>query len=209
MTISLNSFHLFIFIIRVDEVAPSAVAANNRGRGRSRSKPQNPAQAAIDSEAVIVQKVSDLAAVVSAQSAQMRATNENVNRLTDMMANLTENVRSSVERVQFVQEDREFSDTGSDSDYSVGQPRGDPFEGLFDEQPQPTHENPEEKVWDNLLASTECATEYGPELPVDLAVSLDRVAAAEPNAERLKTWKQVYIAPANAKKLAPPVRLNL
>ena len=194
----------FIFILRVDEVAPSAAAASNRGRGRSRSKTQSPA---ILPEAVIVQKVSDLAAAVSAQSNQMKATNENVNKLTEMMAQLTENVRSSAQREQFIQDDRDFSDTGSDSDISVGQPRPGPFEGLFDEHPELPHESPEEKVWDNLLASTECATEYGPELPVDLAVSLDRVAAAEPNAERLRTWKQAYIVPANAKKLAPPVRL--
>ena len=129
----------------------------------------------------------------------MRATNENVNRLTEMMANLAENVRTSVERGQFIQADREFSDTESDSDYSAGQPREDLFQGLFDEQPQPTHEHPEERVWDTLLASTECATKYGPEYPVDLAVSLDRVSAAEPNAEKLKAWKQAYIVPANAK----------
>ena len=193
-----------IFIIRVDEVGPSAAAASTRGRGRSRSKAQSPA---IHAETVIVQRVSDLAAAVSAQSNQMRATNENVNRLTELMAQLTENVRISAQREQFIQEDREFSDTDSDSDISVGQPRPDPFEGLFDEHPELPHEAPEEKVWDNLLASTECATEYGPELPVDLAVSLDRVAAAEPIAERLKTWKQAYVVPANAKKLAPPVCL--
>ena len=69
MTISFNSFHFLIFAIRVDEVAPSAAAASNRGRGRSRSKAQNQVHPAIDSDAVIVQKVSDLAAVVLAQSA--------------------------------------------------------------------------------------------------------------------------------------------
>ena len=207
MTNSCDSFHLFIYIfaIRVEEVAPSAVAASNRGRGRSRSKPQNPVQPAVDSESVIVQKVSDLAAVVSAQSAQMRATNENVHRLTELMANLTENVRSSAERRQIIPDERDYEDTGSDSDFSVGQDRPGPFEGLFDEQTEPIHEVPEEKIWDSLLASTECAAEYGPELPVDLAVSLDRVASVEPNAERLKAWKQVYVTPSNAKKLAPPV----
>lgn len=35
-------------------------------------------------------------------------------------------------------------------------------------------------------------------------MSLDRVSTLDPNAEKIKSWKKNYLAPGNAKKLAPP-----
>ena len=187
-------------------------AAAGRARGRSRSRNAiapgssnvTPGQ---NVNAVIVQKVSDLAAAVTSQSAQMRESSDKVTRLTETVASLADTFSRVLNerdfRDGFHRDDGEIS---SDSDVQVDEASSDIFAGIFTPEGD-ADEDKEQNDWSALLEKTEKPAEFGPELPADLAAALDRVSALQPEGEKIKSWKQKYVVPSNAKKLSAPVRL--
>ena len=133
--------------------------SSTRGRGRGRGKANNSSGGSSpvrDVNSIIVQRVSDLAAAVTNQATQMTTANENMNRLTEAMANLTENFSRGLQNLRpVVREDLDSSDdSSSDSDNSSGSEEAtNPFAGLFENEPAGVGDAKDDQ-WESLLEST-------------------------------------------------------